>query len=255
MLIYPAIDLLGGRCVRLRQGDYSRQTVFSDDPVEVARRWVTEGADRLHLVDLDGAKAGRPVNGDVIRRIVSAVSVPCQLGGGIRTDADLEAVFGWGVRWAVLGTKALHEPGWVRRMADRYPARVVLGLDARDGFVATDGWLATSATRATDLAKTVEASPLAAVVYTDIARDGMMGGPNFDALAEMAAATRLPVVASGGVSELDHVRRLCDAGAFGCIIGRALYEGSFRLSEAIALADPGPQAATPTDGGPTGPTD
>jgi phosphoribosylformimino-5-aminoimidazole carboxamide ribotide isomerase len=173
------------------------------------------------------------------------VPVPCQLGGGIRTDADLEAVFGWGVRWAVLGTKALHEPGWVRRTADRHPARIVLGLDARDGFVATDGWLTTSATRATDLAKLVEDAPLAAVVYTDIARDGMMGGPNFDALAEMAAATRLPVVASGGVSTIDHVRRLKDAGVFGCIIGRALYEGTIPLSEAMALADPGPRAATP----------
>jgi len=249
MLIYPAIDLLAGRCVRLKQGDYSRETVFSDDPVAVARKWVDEGADRLHLVDLDGAKAGRPVNGDVIRRIVSSVAVPCQLGGGIRTDADLEAVFGWGVRWAVLGTKALLEPGWVRRTADRYPARIVLGLDARDGYVATDGWLNTSSTKATDLARAVEDAPLAAVVYTDIARDGMMSGPNFTALADMAAATRLPVVASGGVSGLGHVRRLRDAGAYGCIIGRALYEGSFRLSEAIALAGPGPQAATPTAGG------
>jgi phosphoribosylformimino-5-aminoimidazole carboxamide ribotide isomerase len=245
MHIYPAIDLLGGRCVRLRQGDYSRETVFSDDPAAVAQQWAAQGTDRLHLVDLDGAKAGRPVNGDVIRRIVSAVTVPCQLGGGIRTEADLEAVFDWGVRWAVLGTKALHEPGWVRRMADRYPARIVLGLDARDGFVATEGWLTTSSTKATDLAKQVEDAPLAAVVYTDIARDGMMSGPNFDALAEMIAATRLPVIASGGVSAIEHVRRLKDAGVFGCIIGRALYEGTIRLSEAMALADPGPQAATP----------
>ena len=245
MHIYPAIDLLGGRCVRLRQGDYARETVFSDDPVAVARRWVAEGADRLHLVDLDGAKAGRPVNADVIRRIVAAAGVPCQLGGGIRTDADLGDVFGWGVRWAVLGTKALHEPGWVRRQADRHPARIVLGLDARDGLVATDGWLNTSSTRATDLAKSVEDAALAAVVYTDIARDGMMGGPNFGALAGMTAATRLPVIASGGVSNVDHVRRLGDAGVFGCIIGRALYEGTVSLTEALALADPGPRAATP----------
>jgi phosphoribosylformimino-5-aminoimidazole carboxamide ribotide isomerase len=244
MHIYPAIDLLGGRCVRLRQGDYSRETVFSDDPVAIARQWVDQGADRLHLVDLDGATAGRPVNGEVIRRIVAAIEVPCQLGGGLRTDADLEAVFGWGVRWAVLGTKALHEPGWVRRMADRHPARVVLGLDARNGFVATDGWLATSSTRATDLAQQVEDAPLAAVVYTDIARDGMMGGPNFDALAELAAASRLPVIASGGVSLLDHVGRLADAAVYGCIIGRALYEGQIRLPEALALVDSGPRAAT-----------
>jgi phosphoribosylformimino-5-aminoimidazole carboxamide ribotide isomerase len=234
MFIYPAIDLLGGKCVRLRQGDYSRETVFSDDPAAVAKQWVAQGADRLHLVDLDGAKAGKPVNGDVVRRIVAAAGVPCQLGGGIRTEADLEAVFGWGVRWAVLGTRALQEPGWVCRMADRHPARIVLGVDARDGFVATEGWLSTSATKATDLAKKVEHAPLAAVVYTDIAKDGMMSGPNFDALAEMQAAVRLPVIASGGVSTHDHVARLAATNLFGCIIGRALYEGTVDLSLILA---------------------
>jgi phosphoribosylformimino-5-aminoimidazole carboxamide ribotide isomerase len=246
MFIYPAIDIRQGRAVRLRQGDYSRETVFSDDPVAVAASWVQQGADRIHLVDLDGAKAGAPVNGDVIRRIVQSVGVPCQLGGGIRSEADLEAVFGWGVRWAVLGTRALHEPGWVCRMADRHPARVVLGVDARDGFVATDGWLNTSSVLATALAKQVEAAPLAAVVYTDSATDGMMGGPNFDALAGMRDAVKLPVIASGGVSGAEQVRRLAGMNLFGCIIGRALYEGQVNLSEVISLsrADPGPQAAT-----------
>ena len=234
MFIYPAIDLLGGKCVRLRQGDYSQETVFSDDPAAVAKQWVARGADRLHLVDLDGAKAGKPVNGDVIRRIVAAVDVPCQLGGGIRSEADLETVFGWGVRWAVLGTRALQEPGWVCRMADRYPARIVLGVDARNGFVATEGWLSTSATKATDLAKQVEQSPLAAVVYTDIAKDGMMSGPNFDALAEMQAAVALPVIASGGVSAHEHVATLSAMNLFGCIIGRALYEGTVDLSLILA---------------------
>src|SRR5947208_13205600 len=138
MLIYPAIDLLNGRCVRLRQGDYSRETVFSDDPAAVARRWVQLGADRLHLVDLDGAKAGRPVNGPVVRRIVEAAGVPCQLGGGIRTDDDLSAVFDWGVSRAVLGTKALSDPGWVRCVADRCPDRIVLGVDSKGGFFGTD---------------------------------------------------------------------------------------------------------------------
>src|SRR4051794_8369682 len=146
MFIYPAIDLLHGRCVRLRQGDYSRETVFSDDPASVARKWVELGADRLHVVDLDGAKAGRPANGEVIRAIVKAVEVPVQLGGGIRTDADLAAVFGWGVRWAVLGTRALQAPDWVRSSAERHPERVVLGVDAKDGFVATEGWLEVSKT-------------------------------------------------------------------------------------------------------------
>lgn len=234
MFIYPAIDLLGGKCVRLRQGDYSQETVFSDDPAAVAKQWAAAGADRLHLVDLDGAKAGKPINGDVIRRIVSAVGVPCQLGGGIRSEADLETVFGWGVRWAVLGTRALQEPGWVCRMADRYPARIVLGVDARNGFVATEGWLSTSSTKATDLAKQVERSPLAAVVYTDIAKDGMMSGPNFEQLAEMQAAVRLPVIASGGVSVQGHVTKLAAMALFGCIIGRALYEGTVDLTLAIA---------------------
>ena len=244
MLIYPAIDLLNGRCVRLRQGDYSRETVFSDDPAAVARQWVQLGADRLHLVDLDGAKAGRPVNGPVIRSIVEAAGVPCQLGGGIRTDDDLSAVFEWGVSRAVLGTRALSDPGWVRSAAERFPDRIVLGVDARDGFVATDGWLNVSRVKAVDLARQVSDAPLAAVVYTDIAKDGMMSGPNFEALAEMAAAVPLPVIASGGICTLDHVRRLIDAGIPGCIIGRALYEGQLDLSAVLTLAR---EAATRPD--------
>lgn len=243
MFLYPAIDIRDGRCVRLQQGDYARETVFADDPAAVARRWVEQGADRLHLVDLDGAKAGHPVNGAVVRRIVEAASVPCQLGGGIRDDAHLEEVFAWGVRWAVLGTKALHDPAWVRSVAERYPGRIVLGLDARDGFVATDGWLNTSRVQAADLAKQVQDAPLAAVVYTDIATDGMMSGPNYEALAQMRVATRLPVIASGGVSTIAQVRRLAEAGTFGCIIGRALYEGTIQLPEALALFAPEEEAA------------
>lgn len=250
MLIYPAIDLLGGRCVRLQQGDYSRETVFSDDPAAVAKQWVALGADRIHVVDLDGAKDGKPVNGPVIRRIVEAAGVPVQLGGGIRTDDHLSAVFDWGVRWAVLGTKAIQDPSWVRAVAERHPHRVVLGLDARNGFVATDGWLNTSTTKATDLAKTVEAAPLFAVVYTDIAKDGMMSGPNYEALVEMRANTRLPVIASGGVSSLAHARRLAEAGTFGCIVGRALYDGQISLPALLSLApdraDPGQRTATPS---------
>jgi phosphoribosylformimino-5-aminoimidazole carboxamide ribotide isomerase len=235
MLIYPAIDIRGGRCVRLRQGDYAQETVFSDDPVAVARQWVGQGADRLHVVDLDGAKAGRPVNGDIIKGICEA-GVPVQLGGGIRTDDDLAAVFGWGVRWAVLGTRALQAPDWVRTVSNAHPGRIVLGLDARDGFVATDGWLNTSATRATDLVKLVAGCPLFAVVYTDIATDGMMGGPNYLALSEMRAQTPLPVIASGGVSSLPHARRLADEDTFGCIVGRALYDGQVSLPDLLSLA-------------------
>src|SRR5688572_24906478 len=236
MLIYPAIDLLNGRCVRLQQGDYSRETVFSDDPAQVARKWVELGADRIHVVDLDGAKAGKPVNGPVIRAIVEAAGVPVQLGGGLRTDNDLAAVFDWGVRWAVLGTRALQSPDWVRTTATRYPNRIVLGVDAKGGFVATEGWLEVSKVKAVDLAKQVSDSPLAAVVYTDIAKDGMMSGPNFEALVEMRDAVPLPVIASGGVCTLEHVRRLIEERIPGCIIGRALYEGSLDLAAALTLA-------------------
>ena len=235
MHIYPAIDLLHGRCVRLRQGDYAQETVFSDDPAAIAKQWVDQGADRLHIVDLDGAKAGKPTNGAVIRKIVEAVNVPCQLGGGIRTDADLAAVFDWGVHWAVLGSKALKDPDWVRTVARKFPNRIVLGVDAKNGYVATEGWLEVSQVKAIDLAKQVSDSPLAAVVYTDIAKDGMMAGPNFEQLAEMQANVPLNVIASGGVCTLDHVKRLSEAKTFGCIIGRALYEGSLELREAIRV--------------------
>jgi phosphoribosylformimino-5-aminoimidazole carboxamide ribotide isomerase len=236
MLIYPAIDLLNGRCVRLRQGDYSRETVFSDDPAAMAKRWVELGADRLHIVDLNGAKAGKPVNGPAIRKIVEASGVPIQLGGGIRTDNDLAAAFDWGVRWAVLGTRALQSPDWVRSCAERCPNRIVLGLDAKDGFVATEGWLTVSQVKAIELAKQVSDAPLAAVVYTDIATDGMMSGPNFEALNALQESIALPVIASGGVCSLDHVRRLMEAGTPGCIIGRALYEGAIDLSVVLALS-------------------
>jgi phosphoribosylformimino-5-aminoimidazole carboxamide ribotide isomerase len=236
MFIYPAIDLLNGRCVRLRQGDYAQETVFSDDPAAVARQWVDQGATRIHIVDLDGAKAGKPVNGRVIQQILEAAGVPCQLGGGIRTNDDLAAVFDWGIQWAVLGTRALQDPDWVRTAAGKHPQRIVLGVDAKNGFVATEGWLEVSRVKAIDLAKQVSDSPLAAVVYTDIAKDGMMSGPNFEALAEMQAECSLPVIASGGVCTLDHVKRLTAAKTYGCIIGRALYEGTIDLREACDLA-------------------
>ena len=235
MFIYPAIDLIAGRCVRLRQGDYSQETIFSDDPAAVAREWVRQGADRLHVVDLDGAKQRQPVNGDVIRKIVEASGVPVQLGGGIRSAEHLRIVFDWGVRWAVLGSKALHDPEWVKQMAHEYPGRIVLGLDARNGFVATEGWLETSTTKATDLAKRGEDAPLAAVVYTDIAKDGMMAGPNFEALLEMRNATKLPVIASGGVTTLAQAKQLAEAGTYAAIVGRALYEGTVTLGEMLEM--------------------
>jgi phosphoribosylformimino-5-aminoimidazole carboxamide ribotide isomerase len=235
MRIYPAIDLLNGRCVRLRQGDFSRETIFSDDPVSVARRWVDQGADRLHVVDLDGAKAGKPVNGSVIRKIVEAAGVPVQLGGGLRTADDLAAAFDWGVRWSVLGTRALQDPAFVRDASAVYPQGIVLGIDAKDGFVATDGWLHVSRMRAVELARQLRDPRIAAIVYTDISTDGMMGGPNFAALEEMQAAVELPIIASGGICTVQHVRQLMEAGLPGCIVGRALYEGSLELSTLLNL--------------------
>jgi phosphoribosylformimino-5-aminoimidazole carboxamide ribotide isomerase len=235
MLILPAIDLRGGKCVRLKQGDYSRETVFGDDPVAWARRWVSEGARALHLVDLDGARDGVPVNGDVVRRIVESVDVPCQVGGGLRTESHLEATLAMGVARVVLGTRALDDPAWVRQMAQTFPNQIVLGLDARDGKVATHGWLNTSEASVLEVAQEFSNWPLHSIVYTDITRDGMMRGPNVEALAELAAAVPLPVIASGGVTTLENVRALMEKNLFGCIIGRALYEGHIDLSAVLEL--------------------
>lgn len=240
MIIYPAIDLRGGRCVRLRQGDYAQETIFGNDPAAVARRWVDEGARYLHIVDLDGAKDGRPINGDAICGIVQAAGVPCQLGGGLRSEADIELALSWGVTRVVIGTRALREPDWLEKVSRRFPAQVVLGIDAKDGKVATDGWLQVSAVSAVELAKKCSTLPLAALVYTDIARDGMMQGPNVVAMSEMTAAVTLPVIASGGVSKLADVKSLMTSGVAGCIIGRALYEGTVNLTEALQVADERP---------------
>ena len=235
MLILPAIDLRGGQCVRLRQGDYAQETVFGADPAAMARRWVEQGAPWLHLVDLDGAREGRPINGDSVRQIVEAAGVPCQLGGGLRTEADIETALAWGVARVVVGTRALKAPGWFQQVCERWPGKIVLGIDAREGRVAVEGWLEDSAISALDLARRCAAWPLAAIVYTDIGRDGMLQGANVAAMADMARAVAVPVIASGGVTTLDDVGRLAQAGLAGCIIGRALYEHRFDLREALQL--------------------
>jgi len=236
MELWPAIDLRGGKCVRLSQGDYGRETVFGDDPVEVARRFVDGGARRLHLVDLDGAKAGGPLQAELVSRIVDASGVPCQVGGGIRSLETALRYRDAGLSRIVVGSIAIERPELLAAMAEAIPGRIVLGLDARDGKVATRGWLETSEVLAVDVARRHESLPLAAIVYTDIARDGMLSGPNLDGLSAMIAATRLPVVASGGVAVADDIRGAAAVGAAGCIVGRALYEGTVTLAAALAAA-------------------
>ena len=236
MQILPAIDLRAGKCVRLRQGDYDQETVFGDDPVAMAQRWVEQGAERLHLVDLDGARGGRLHNREVVAQIVAAVQVPCQLGGGIRDEGTIRELFEMGVDRLVVGTRALKDPEWFRGMCRIFPGMLALGIDARDGKVATDGWLETSQTDAVEMAGWYSREPLAAIVYTDIARDGMMAGPNIAATRKMAEAVSLPVIASGGVTTLEDVSQLAQADVDGCIIGRALYEGALTVSEAISAA-------------------
>ncbi len=244
MQILPAIDLRGGKCVRLRQGDYSQETVFGEDPVAMARQWAESGAERLHLVDLDGAKAGRPVNHEVVRGIVEAVSIPCQLGGGLRDEAGLQLVLEEiGVDRAIVGTQALKQPEWFREMAEKYPGKLALGLDARDSMVATEGWLDVSEKSALDLAGQYADLDLAAVIYTNIANDGMMQGVDEGTINDMIALTELglPVIASGGVTTLDDVERLTAVHRkhprlIGAIIGRAIYEGTIDVARAVAIA-------------------
>jgi phosphoribosylformimino-5-aminoimidazole carboxamide ribotide isomerase len=236
MQIWPAIDLRGGKCVRLQQGDYNRETVFGEDPAAMARHWVDQGAECLHLVDLDGAREGRPANLPAIRSILAAVTVPCELGGGIRDEETIGSLVELGLSRLVIGTKALADPDWLRRMARRFPGRLVLGIDARNGRVATEGWLETSETPATELAQSYQDEPLAALIYTDIATDGMLNGPNLAAMGEMRGATNLSVVASGGVTSASDVTALASLRMAGCIIGRALYEGNLKLADALAAA-------------------
>lgn len=237
MKLFPAIDIRGGQCVRLRQGDYNQETVFDADPVAVAKRWVSQGARFLHLVDLDGAKAGRPLNRDVIAAIAQSCGVPCQVGGGLRDEASLRAILDSGVARAIVGTQALKDPDWFARMAQAFPERLVLGLDARDGMVATAGWLEVSTVPAVDFVRQFDALPIAAIVYTDIAKDGMMQGPNIEATAEVQAATRHLVIASGGIANADDVLRLAQRGIAGCILGRSLYEGTVHLHTLIEYLD------------------
>lgn len=237
MEIWPAIDLRGGKCVRLVQGDYDRQTVYADDPLEMAQHWYDQGARRLHLVDLDGARDGEGANREIAREIARNLEIPCQLGGGIRDEESISSLLDAGLSRLVVGTQVVKNPDWFCDVCRRYPGRLVAGIDARDGRVATDGWMEESQLDAVELAVRLAEEPLAGMVYTDIERDGMLQGPNLVAMKRMQEAVPVPVIASGGVSRLEDVVALADCGMAGCIIGKALYENRVQLPEVLETAN------------------
>jgi len=241
MLIIPAIDLKDGKCVRLRQGVMDDSTVYGDDPVSMAQRWVDAGARRLHLVDLNGAFAGEPVNGGAVTAIARAFpQLPIQIGGGIRTVATIESYLAAGVSYVIIGTKAVKEPEFVTEVCRLFPGRIIVGLDAKDGWVATDGWAEVSSVKAVDLAQRFEQDGVSSIVYTDISRDGMMQGVNVEATVALAQASGIPVIASGGVTNMDDIRALkavADKGILGAITGRAIYEGTLDVAEAQRFCD------------------
>jgi phosphoribosylformimino-5-aminoimidazole carboxamide ribotide isomerase len=238
VIIIPAIDLLGGKCVRLAQGDFQRVTVYSESPPDVAATWREKGAERIHVVDLDGSRAGSPRNEAVIRDIVKRAGVPIEVGGGIRACETVAAYLDMGVRWVILGTAALQDPGFVREAAHRWPGHIILGIDAQNGRVAVRGWTETSSSTALEVARLYEGIDLDAIVYTDISRDGMETGINLEATKILAEAVTIPVIASGGVAGIGDVERLlaiAPAGIMGLIVGRALYTGAISLEEAVRL--------------------
>lgn len=242
MEILPAIDLLDGRCVRLYQGDYQQSQIYHENPVEVARQWAEQGATRLHLVDLDGAKVGKPVNLAAIEAIVRAISIPVQVGGGLRDRARVAQLLKLGVERVILGTVAVEQPELVASLCQEFPQQIVVGIDARNGRVATRGWLETSTVEATDLAQQMEKLGAAAIIYTDIHRDGTLIGPNLEALRELASHLDIPVIASGGVSALRDLLSLSSLeslGVTGVIVGKALYTGDVNLEEAIRAVGQG----------------
>jgi phosphoribosylformimino-5-aminoimidazole carboxamide ribotide isomerase len=236
MEVIPAIDLLDGRCVRLYQGDYTQSQVFSENPADVAKQWADQGATRLHVVDLDGAKVGQVVNLAAIEAICNAVSIPIEVGGGLRAIATVEQLFNLGVEWSILGTVAVEQPQLVQQLCQSFPGRIIVGIDARNGKVATRGWLETSEILATQLAVQMQEFGAAAIIYTDIHRDGTMSGPNLEALREMGAAINIPLIASGGISSVTDLLSLLALeaqGISGAIVGRAIYTGDIILKEAL----------------------
>jgi phosphoribosylformimino-5-aminoimidazole carboxamide ribotide isomerase len=234
MQLIPAIDLQDGRCVRLYQGDFAQSTVYDDDPVAVARRWEEQGAQRIHVVDLDGARHGRPTNIDAVLAIVRGVGIPVQLGGGLRREEDVSGALALGVERVILGTAAVEQSELVARLVARFGDQVVIGVDARDGKVATSGWTTTADVWAIDLVRRMAELGVARIIYTDISRDGTLTEPNFAAMAELLWPGGPAIIASGGVAELEHVQRLAQLGVEGVIVGKALYAGKFTLTDALA---------------------
>ena len=252
MEVIPAIDLLDGKCVRLYQGDYNQASIFNNNPVEVARQWASEGATRLHVVDLDGAKEGRSVNLAVIEAIAKAIDIPVQVGGGLRDRAGVATLLNTGVKRAILGTVAVEKPELVTELCQEFPQQIVVGIDARNGMVATRGWLETSEVAATDLAQRMAQQGAAAIIYTDIHRDGTLSGPNMPALRELAESIEIPVIASGGVSSLTDLLSLLSLesiGVTGVIVGRAIYTGDVSLKEAVRAVGDGRWQDIPPDTG------
>lgn len=234
MDIIPAIDLKDGRCVRLYQGDFAQATVYGDDPVAMARRWADLGATRLHVVDLDGAKSGRPVNTDAVRGIVRALKIPVQLGGGLRREEDVVTALALGVERVILGTAAVEHAGLVAQMVARFGEQIIVGVDARNGMVATEGWTSTADVQAIDLVERMAALGVRRVIYTDISRDGTLTEPNFAAMAELIRPGGPAIIASGGIAISEHLLRLAHLGAEGAIVGKALYTGAIDLEQALA---------------------
>ncbi len=233
MILFPAIDIRGGNAVRLTQGDYDQEKVYHTDPVEVAKEWEAQGAEYIHIVDLDGAKSGSGANGEAIKRIASAVNVPIQVGGGVRTMEDVKRHIDNGVQRVIIGTAAIENPQFLKEAVEQYKQRIAVSIDARNGYVATDGWTETSDTKAIELVQQLEVIGVDTIVYTDILKDGMMQGPNFEELEHMQKATTINVIASGGVSTEQNIRDLEQLNLYGAIIGKALYEGDLSLASLV----------------------
>jgi phosphoribosylformimino-5-aminoimidazole carboxamide ribotide isomerase len=237
MYIIPAIDLIEGRCVRLIQGRYDRQINYESNPVSQAENFIADGAQWLHIVDLEGAKAGKPVNTEAISAIAQLGKLKIEVGGGLRDETSIQQLFGIGVERAILGTKAVSDFEWFSRMAKKFSGKIVLGLDARGSRVLTEGWTQDGPESLLDFAVKAAKLPLAAIIYTDITKDGMMTGPNFERTKALVEAVKLPVIASGGVSSIEDVKKVAELGAAAAIIGRSLYEGTLKLADAIKAAD------------------